>query len=116
MIISLIVLHFLLGAGIVAAGDRLGRRGFALGTLGPAATAIWLFSNLGTIVNGGEEVQSLNALIGPQLSDSHLTFASTHSPLSCSPLSLSSGLLSACMPLPTSGQTNQASDASVVFS
>ena len=54
MIISLIVLHFLLGAGIVAAGDRLGRRGFALGTLGPVATAIWLFSNLGTIVNDGK--------------------------------------------------------------
>lgn len=54
MIISLIVLHFLLGAGIVAAGDRLGRRGFAIGTLGPVATAIWLFSNLGTIVNDGK--------------------------------------------------------------
>ena len=36
MIISLIVLHFLLGAGIVAAGDRLGRRE-SFGTLGPVA-------------------------------------------------------------------------------
>ena len=54
MIFSLIALHLLLGAGIVAAGNRLGRRGFAIGALAPAATAIWLFFNFSTIVNDGE--------------------------------------------------------------
>ena len=102
MIISLIVLHFLLGAGIVAAGDRLGRRGFALGTLGPAATAIWLFSNLGAIVNdgkGGAIVQRIDW--APTLG---LTF------------DLRVDAFAAVMLALISGQTNPASDGSVVFS
>ena len=54
MIASLIVVHVLLGAGLVAAGDRLGRRAFAVGALAPAATAVWLFANFGTVIDGGD--------------------------------------------------------------
>ena len=54
MIAALIVVHLLLGAGLVAAGDRVGRRAFAIGCAAPLATVVWWVVNIGTIVDGGD--------------------------------------------------------------
>jgi multicomponent Na+:H+ antiporter subunit A len=54
VIAALIVVHLLLGAGLVASGDRVGRRAFAIGCAAPLATVVWWVANIGTIVDGGE--------------------------------------------------------------
>jgi multicomponent Na+:H+ antiporter subunit A len=49
----ILLLHFALGAAIVAAGDRVNRRGFAVAALAPVATLAWLLPRLGDLIAGG---------------------------------------------------------------
>ena len=54
MLALILILHFVLGAAIVAAGDRLNRRGFAVAALAPLTTLIWLVPRLGDLIAGGD--------------------------------------------------------------
>jgi multicomponent Na+:H+ antiporter subunit A len=47
----ILILHFALGAALVAAGDRVNRRGFALAMIAPLSTVAWLAPRLGDIVS-----------------------------------------------------------------
>jgi multicomponent Na+:H+ antiporter subunit A len=51
-VIALLALHLVLGSAVVAAGDRLGRRGLVLGAVAPLATAIWLVGRLSGVLDG----------------------------------------------------------------
>ena len=59
MILAILLLHLVLGPGIVAAGDRLGRRGFTLAALAPAATLAWLVTRLGGVLEGRPATQTV---------------------------------------------------------
>jgi multicomponent Na+:H+ antiporter subunit A len=50
--IGLLILHALLGCGLLAAGRRLGRRAVIIGGLGPAAASLWLAWRLGGVIDG----------------------------------------------------------------
>lgn len=54
MLALILILHFTLGALIVALGDRVNRRGFALAALAPISTLLWLAPRLGDLIAGGE--------------------------------------------------------------
>lgn len=51
MLALILILHFALGAALVAAGDRVNRRGFALAMIAPLSTVAWLAPRLGDIVS-----------------------------------------------------------------
>ena len=65
MILAILTLHFVLGIAIVVAGDRLGRRGFAVAALAPALTLIWLVTRAGEAIDGRPTVQTIEWV--PQL-------------------------------------------------
>ena len=52
MILSILLLHLVIGVGIIATGRRLGRRGFAVAAVAPAATLIWLATEVGGVLDG----------------------------------------------------------------
>lgn len=52
LVIVVLALHFLLGAGIVAIGDRLGRRAFLVAAAAPLAALVWLGGAWSDAVNG----------------------------------------------------------------
>jgi len=56
---TLLVLHAVVGVGIVAFGTRLGRRALLLGVLPSAVTLAWLATQLGTLLDGGVVTESL---------------------------------------------------------
>ncbi|RLE20572.1 MAG: hypothetical protein DRJ50_10520, partial [Actinobacteria bacterium] len=49
---ALLVLHLVLGVGIVAAGRLLERRAFLLAALAPTATLIWAATKANGILDG----------------------------------------------------------------
>ena len=51
MLALILILHFALGAALVAAGDRVNRRGFASAMIAPLSTVAWLAPRLGDIVS-----------------------------------------------------------------
>ena len=53
----LVVLHALVAVAAPAVGRVLGRRVFAWVALAPAATLVWLGTNLSTVLDGGEVVE-----------------------------------------------------------
>jgi multicomponent Na+:H+ antiporter subunit A len=65
MILAVLVLHFVLGIAIVVAGDRLGRRGFAVAALAPVITLVWLATRAGGAIDGRPTVQTIDWV--PQL-------------------------------------------------
>ncbi|TVR24684.1 MAG: DUF4040 domain-containing protein [Ilumatobacter sp.] len=48
----LLALHLLIGVGIVASGDRLGRRAFAVAALAPLATVVWAITQADAVLDG----------------------------------------------------------------
>ena len=54
MLALILILHFVLGATIVAAGDRINRRGFAVAVLAPISTLAWLVPKLPDLIAGGD--------------------------------------------------------------
>jgi multicomponent Na+:H+ antiporter subunit A len=52
VILAILLLHLALGAAIVAAGDRLGRRGFAAAAAAPAVTLVWLSTRASAALDG----------------------------------------------------------------
>ena len=56
---ALLVLHAVVGIGIVAFGARLGRRALLVGALPSAVTLGWLATHLGTLLDGGVVTESL---------------------------------------------------------
>jgi multicomponent Na+:H+ antiporter subunit A len=56
---ALLVLHLVVGLGIVAFGTRLGRRALLLGAVPSAVTIGWLATQLGTLLDGGVITESL---------------------------------------------------------
>lgn len=57
--LAVLTLHLLLGIGIVALGDRLGRRGFAVAAIAPLVTLIWIATKAGDLLDGGVVEQSV---------------------------------------------------------
>ena len=60
VIVLLLALHLLVGIGVVAFGDRLGRRGFLLAALPPVAVLLWLATRLPGVLDGDEATQSFS--------------------------------------------------------
>lgn len=50
--ISIVLVHLLLGCALVLAGDRVGRSGFLIAALAPLSSLIWLVSASPSIVDG----------------------------------------------------------------
>jgi multicomponent Na+:H+ antiporter subunit A len=48
----LLCLHLVIGAGIVASGDRLGRRAFAVAAVAPLATIVWAATQADRVLDG----------------------------------------------------------------
>ncbi len=65
MILAILLLHLAVGAAIVATGDRLGRRAFAVATLAPASTLLWLATRAGDAIDGDPTTQRIEWI--PQL-------------------------------------------------
>lgn len=65
MILAVLILHFVLGALLVASGDRFGARAFALAAAAPAVTLTWMATRIGSVLDG----ESIDQRIGwiPQL-------------------------------------------------
>ena len=59
MIFSVLLLHLVVGTTIVALGDRLGRRAFAVAALAPVATLVWLSTRLGDVLDGEAVVEEI---------------------------------------------------------
>lgn len=57
---AILLLHLALGIGIVASGDRLGRRAFAAAALAPAITLIWIATHVADLLDGGVVEQTVN--------------------------------------------------------
>lgn len=49
---ALLLLHLVVGVGLIAAGDRLGRRSFAVAAVAPAVVVIWLVASLSGVLDG----------------------------------------------------------------
>ena len=60
VVITLLLLHLVVGVGIIAAGSRLGRRGALIGLLPPLATVIWLVTKLGPVEDGDAVTEYVN--------------------------------------------------------
>ena len=52
MLALILILHFVLGAVLVALGDRLNRRGFAVAMVAPLTTLVWLTPQLKDVISG----------------------------------------------------------------
>ncbi len=48
----LLALHLVVGVAIVGAGDRLGRRAFAVAAIAPLATVVWAATQAGAVLDG----------------------------------------------------------------
>ncbi|MEL6891373.1 MAG: proton-conducting transporter membrane subunit, partial [Actinomycetota bacterium] len=59
MIAALLILHALLGAAIVASGDRFGQRAFAIAAIAPTATLAWTLTQLGDVLDGRATTQTI---------------------------------------------------------
>ncbi|MDX2379459.1 MAG: proton-conducting transporter membrane subunit [Acidimicrobiia bacterium] len=64
---ALLLLHLVLGVGIVAAGKLLGRRGFAVAALAPLATVIWAVARSGEVIDGEPVTESFTWVAGLDL-------------------------------------------------
>ena len=53
MIVALLALHAAIGGGIIAFGERLGRRATYLALVAPLATLAWLATAMPTVLDGG---------------------------------------------------------------
>ena len=56
--IVLVALHFAVGLGIIALGNRADRRALVAAAVAPAATVVWLLSHLSRVSHGGVVVES----------------------------------------------------------
>jgi multicomponent Na+:H+ antiporter subunit A len=56
---AVLLLHLLIGAAIVASGDRLGRRAFAVAAVAPIVTLVWISTHIGTLLDGGVVEQTI---------------------------------------------------------
>jgi multicomponent Na+:H+ antiporter subunit A len=56
VIAAILTLHFVVGLLVMAAGDRLGRRGFAVAAVAPLVTLIWLATQYTGVVDDGDAV------------------------------------------------------------
>jgi len=64
-LLLLLLLHLVVGTGLIAAGDRLGRRSAAaIGALAPAALFGWLLTELSGVLDGGVVDQRTNWISG----------------------------------------------------
>jgi multicomponent Na+:H+ antiporter subunit A len=52
VIFAVLALHLIVGTTIIALGDRIGRRGFALAAIAPVLTLAWLATELGPVLDG----------------------------------------------------------------
>jgi multicomponent Na+:H+ antiporter subunit A len=59
-VIVLLLLHLVVGVGVIAAGSRLGRRGALVGLVPPLATVIWLVTKLGSVDDGAAVTEYVN--------------------------------------------------------
>lgn len=64
----LLLLHLVLGVGIVAAGKQLGRRAYALAAIAPLATVVWAAANYGSVVDGDPVTESFTWVAGLDIS------------------------------------------------
>ena len=64
---ALLLLHLVLGVGIVAAGKVLGRRAFAVAALAPLATVIWAIARSGQVIDGEPVTESFTWVAGLDL-------------------------------------------------
>jgi len=65
MIVTVLLLHFVLGAALIVAGDRLGARAFGVAAIAPALTLAWLVTEIGPVLDGRPVVQTVEWI--PQL-------------------------------------------------
>ena len=54
----LLVFHLVIGAAIIAAGQSLGRRAFAVAALAPLATVVWAVTQAGSVLDGEPATES----------------------------------------------------------
>ena len=54
MLALILLLHFALGAALVALGDRINRRGFAVAMVAPLATLAWLVPKISDLIGEGD--------------------------------------------------------------
>ncbi|MDA3029471.1 MAG: NADH ubiquinone oxidoreductase subunit NDUFA12, partial [Actinomycetota bacterium] len=54
MLAPILILHFALGAALVALGDRINRRGFAVAMVAPLATLAWLVPKISDLIGEGD--------------------------------------------------------------
>jgi multicomponent Na+:H+ antiporter subunit A len=54
---ALLLLHLVVGVAVVAAGQRLGRRGTLVGLVAPVATLAWLATKSSALLDGGTHVE-----------------------------------------------------------
>jgi multicomponent Na+:H+ antiporter subunit A len=65
MILTVLLLHLVLGIALIAAGDRAGTRAFALAAIAPAVTLAWLATEIGAVLDGRPTQQRVEWI--PQL-------------------------------------------------
>ncbi len=65
MIVTLLLLHLVVGAAIIGAGDRLGRRAFAVAAVVPIVVLLALAARMGDVLDGRPVVQDIEWI--PQL-------------------------------------------------
>ena len=65
MILVVLTLHLVLGVSLIAAGDRVGTRGFAIAAAAPAFTLVWLTTRIAGVHDGAPVVQTIEWI--PQL-------------------------------------------------
>ncbi len=53
MLFAILLLHFAVGIGVIALGDRLGRRSFLVAAVAPLITLVALAARVGHVVDGG---------------------------------------------------------------
>ena len=59
MIAALLILHAVVGAVIVASGDRFGQRAFGIAAIAPATTLVWMLTQLGDVLDGTPTTQTI---------------------------------------------------------
>ena len=65
MLFAVLLLHLAIGSGIVALGDRLGRRGFVVAAVAPLVTLILLATQVSRVIDGDVVTDSVDWI--PQL-------------------------------------------------
>src|SRR3546814_10110300 len=63
-LIALLALHAVVGLGIIASGDRLGRRALLVGAVPPALTFLWLGFQVPDLLDGEVDRQSTSLKYG----------------------------------------------------